>query len=112
MPFLRTDLPSKTLLRTFSQQKREEAREPKVRYDKSWTIERFVRENLAAVTADRRYLGRGPRRIRKKKAKAFLRRWWTREKFKMIGQVMGSVIWTEFNRRPFPQKVFSVTPLP
>lgn len=109
MAFLRTDLPSAALVRAYLRQEREEAREPKVVFSPDWTFERFIRENVVAVTADRRYFGRGPRRIRKKKAKAFLSRWWSRGR---LGVSMATPIRVRLNYASFGRQIFQVQELP
>lgn len=59
--------------------------EPETHYERGWSRDRFIRENLASVMGARWFFGRGPKRIRKKRAKAYL---YGRALWKHLGPIM------------------------
>ena len=111
MPFIRIDRPDPAWLARRRREQLAEAREPKVRFDEAWSLERFLDENLAAVMVDRRYFDWAPKRVRKKKAKRFLCRWWAREMCRRLAASMVAPIQAHRAHASIGRQVFSVTPL-
>lgn len=83
-------------------------REPETRYERGWSRDRFIRENLASVMEARWFFGRGPKRIRKKKAKAYL---YGRALWKHLGPIMAEPLMLRRDYASIGRQTFLVTPL-
>ena len=82
--------------------------EPETHYERGWGRDRFIRENLASVMEARWFFGRGPKRIRKKKAKAYL---YGRALWKHLGPIMAEPLRPRRDYASVGRLAFSVTPL-
>jgi hypothetical protein len=82
--------------------------EPETHYERGWGRERFIRENLASVMTARWFFGRGPKRIRKKRAKAYL---YGRALWKHLGPIMAEPLRLRRDYASVGRLAFSVTPL-
>lgn len=108
-PIQATTLPHlRTTIEAVLRQQRKAKLEPETRYERGWGFERFVRENLATVMADRRYFGRRPKRVRKKLAKVFLRK----AIYRHVGMVMADLIRPRVNYTEVARRIFVVEKLP
>lgn len=83
-------------------------REPETRYVRGWSRDRFIRENLTSVMEARWFFGRGPKRIRKKKAKAYL---YGRAIWKHLGKIMAEPLMLRRDYASVGRQTFLVTPL-
>ena len=86
-----------------------EKREPETHYERGWGRERFIRENLASVVEARWFFGRGPKRIRKKRAKAYLG---YRALWKHLGPIMAEPLRPRRDYASVGRQVSVVTPIP
>lgn len=82
--------------------------EPETHYERGWGRERFIQENLASVMKARWFFGRGPKRIRKKRAKAYLS---YQALWKHLGPIMAEPLRLRRDYASFGRQVFVVTPL-
>ena len=85
--------------------------EPETRYVGGWTLERFIRENLTAVMANRKFVGDSTKRIRKKRAKAFLGPAFRAHRWQHLGELMAAPIRERLDYASLGRMTFSVTPL-
>lgn len=111
MAFRRTDQPdprNDSVLRAHLRQEREMARWPRTGPVHGFDLDRFVRENLASVMADRGYFGRRPKRIRKKLARKFLRKVFLRK----LAEHMAAPLRLRVDYASVGRRVFQVQPLP
>ena len=76
-----------------------------IRYEESWTRDQFIRANVDSLVAARWFFGKRPKRLRKKLAKAHLRRAY-------LGHMLGNVIRHRLDYTAIGRQVFSVEPLP
>lgn len=72
----------------------------------------FVSDNLEALTHARWFFGKGPRRIRKKQARAHLRLRWAVIRSAAFGWAMSDLIRRRLNYTAIGRQIFSVERLP
>ena len=81
--------------------------QPATIYERGWSKSRFIRENLPTLMGNRGYFGRCPKRIRKKKIKAFLRK----AIWGHLGKIMAEPIARRVDYASIGRQAFVVTPL-
>jgi hypothetical protein len=86
--------------------------EPKTRYTSGMSFADFLRENLADVMANLVFVGRSPKRIRKKRAKKFLVRAFRDHRWKYLCELMVEPIRRHWDYASMARKVFRVEPIP
>lgn len=88
------------------------AGQPKVTIRPEVDEDRFVSDNLEALAHARWFFGKGPKRIRKKQARAHLRLRWARIRSAAFGWAMSDLIRRRLNYTAIGRQILTVERLP